>query len=399
LRRSASKYADKDKWRETMILSEDHQTLKTLFREFAEKEFTAELLNELDETGEFNREILNKMAESGFTGVKIPEDYSGQGGDSLAYCLMIEEFARVSPVLSVYANTSNSLGAGPLLICGNENQKQEYLPPIARGEKILVFGLTEPDAGSDAGGIRTTATEDGDAFILNGRKCFTSGAPIADHTLIFARTDPTQKGSRGISMFIVDMSLPGVSCGKHEEKMGIRGYPTSDVILEDTRVPKDCLIGPLHNGYIAAMKTLDGGRLGMAAQAVGIAQGCLDQSVEHAKVRKQFGQPIGNFQAISFMLAEMAAEIEAARQLVYHTALVSDTGDPEATKLCSMSKFFAAEMCNRCAYKAVQIHGGYGFIKEYKVERFYRDARISTLYEGTSQVQQIVIARSLLKGS
>ena len=299
----------------------------------------------------------------------------------------------------MYANTSNSLGAGPLLICGNEEQKQKYLPAIANGEKIIVFGLTEPDAGSDAGGIRTTATEDGDCFILNGRKCFTSGAPFADYTLIFARTDPSQKGSRGISMFIVDMKLPGVSCGKHEDKMGIRGYPTSDVIMEDVRVPKDCLIGPLHNGYFAAMKTLDGGRLGMAAQAVGIAQGCLDQSVEYSKIRKQFGQPISNFQAISFMLAEMATEIEAARQLVYHTAIVSDTDDPESTKLCSMSKYYAAEMCNRCAYKAVQIHGGYGFIKEYPVERFYRDARIATLYEGTSQVQQIVIARSLLKGS
>ena len=380
-----------------MILSEKHQMMRNLFRQFAETEFTSELLDELEETGEFNRAMHDKMAQYGFHGVKIPVEYGGQGGDSLAYVLMIEEFARVSPVLSIYANTSNSLGSGPLLFCGTEEQKQKYLVPVAKGEKILVFALTEPGAGSDAGGTLTTAVEDGDYFVLNGRKTFISGAPFADYAVIYARTDPSQKGSKGISMFLVDMKLPGVSCGKPEHKMGIIGYPTSDITLEDVRVHKSDLLGPLHKGFATAMKTLDGGRLGMAAQALGIAQGCLDESIRYAKERKQFGKPIAKFQAISFMIADMATEIEAARQLIYSTAVRKDAGDPESSKLCAMCKLFAAEMGNRVAYKAVQIHGGYGYIKEYKVERFYRDARITSIYEGTSQVQQMVISGNLLK--
>ena len=380
-----------------MILSEKHQMMRKLYRQFAETEFTPELLDHLEETGEFNWDMHNKMAKYGFMGVKIPVEYGGQGGDSLAYVMMVEEFARVSPVLSIYANTSNSLGAGPLLFCGTEEQKQKYVVPVAKGEKILAFALTEPGAGSDAGGTQTTAVEDGDFYILNGRKTFISGAPMADYCVVYAKTDPTQKGSRGISMFIVDMKLPGVSCGKPEHKMGIIGYPTSDVILENVRVHKSDLLGPLHKGFATAMKTLDGGRLGMSAQALGIAQGCLEESIKYAKERKQFGQPIAKFQAISFMIAEMATEIEAARQLIYSTAVRKDTGDPEASKLCAMCKYFAAEMCNRVAYKAVQIHGGYGYIKEYKVERFYRDARITSIYEGTTQVQQMVISSSLLK--
>ncbi len=380
-----------------MILTEKQQMLRKLYRQFAETEFTDELLDRLEETGEFDREMHDKMAKYGFMGVKIPVEYGGSGGDSLAYAMMVEEFARVSPVLSIYANTSNSLGGGPLMFCGTEEQKQKYLTPCAKGEKIIAFALTEPGAGSDAGGTLTTAVQDGDYFVLNGRKTFISGAPFADYAIVYAKTDPTQKGSKGISMFIVDMKLSGVSCGKPEHKMGIIGYPTSDIILEDVRVHKSDLLGPLHKGFATAMKTLDGGRLGMAAQALGIAQGCLDESVKYAKERKQFGKPIAKFQAISFMIADMATEIEAARQLIYSTAVRKDAGDPESSKLCAMCKLYAAEMCNRVAYKAVQIHGGYGYIKEYKVERFYRDARITSIYEGTSQVQQMVISGSLLK--
>ena len=219
---------------------------------------------------------------------------------------------------------------------------------------------------------------------------------MADWAIVFARTDLQSKGSKGISMFIVDMKLPGVSLGAHERKMGINGYPTSDVVLEDVRVPADCLVGPLHKGFAYAMKTLDGGRLGVAAQALGIAQSCLEESVKYAKERKQFGRPIADFQGVSFMIAEMAADVEAARQLVYHAAVLKDNNQ-DATKACSIAKYFAAEAANRCAYKAVQIHGGYGYIKEYKVERLYRDARICTIYEGTSQVQQMVISGQLLR--
>ena len=380
-----------------MILSEKYELMRKLYRQFAETEFTTEILDELDATGEFNWDMHYKMAKNGFMGVKIPTEYGGQGGDSLAYVLMVEEFARVSPVLSLYANTSNSLGAGPLLFCGTPEQKEKYVTPIAKGEKILVFALTEPGAGSDAGSVMTTAVEDGDYFVINGRKTFTSGAPMADYAVVYARTDFTQKGSKGLSMFIVDMKLPGVSIGKHENKMGIIGYPTSDVVLDNVRVHKSDLLGPLHKGFTTAMKTLDGGRLGVAAQALGIAQGCLDESIKYAKERKQFGRPIANFQAISFMLADMATEIEAARELIYSTAVLKDSGSPESAKRCAMAKLFASEMCNRVAYKAVQIHGGYGYMKEYKVERLYRDARITTLYEGTSQVQQMVISGNILR--
>ncbi len=380
-----------------MILNEKYTLMRKLYREFAETEFTDELLDRLEETGEFDWDIFHKIAEYGFTGVKIPTEYGGQGGDSLAYVLMIEEFARVSPVLSLYANTSNSLGAGPLLFCGTEEQKQKYLTPVAKGEKILVFSLTEPGAGSDAGSTLTTAVEDGDYYVLNGRKTFVSGAPIADYAIVYAKTDPTQRGSRGISMFILDLTLPGVTIGKPEHKMGIIGYPTSDLVLEDVRVHKSDLLGPLHKGFATAMKTLDGGRLGVAAQALGIAQGCLEEAMTYSKDRKQFGQPISRFQGISFSIAEMATEIEAARELIYSTAEKKDADDPDASKLCAMSKLFASEMANRVAYKAVQVFGGYGYIKEYKVERFYRDARITSIYEGTSEVQKMVISGSLLR--
>lgn len=379
-----------------MILDAKHALQQKLFRQFAETEFTKELQDKLDQTGDFDWDIHNKMAKYGFMGVKIPKEYGGSGCDYLTYALLVEEFARVNAVLSIYANTSNSLGGGPLMLAGSEEQKQKYLPPVARGEKIMAFALTEPGAGSDAGGTTTTAVQDGDDFILNGRKTFISGAPMADWAIVFAKTDPTAKGSRGISMFVVDMKLPGVSCGAKEHKMGINGYPTSDIILEDVRVGKDCLVGPLHKGFAVAMKTLDGGRLGMAAQAVGIAQSCLDEAVKYAKERKQFGRPIADFQAISFMIADMATEIAAARELVYNAAVLKDN-NMDATSACSMAKLYAAEVANRCAYKAVQIHGGYGYIKEYKVERLYRDARICSIYEGTSQVQQMVIAGNLLK--
>ena len=383
-----------------MILSEKQRMLQKFFRGFAEKEFTPDLLDRLEKTGDFDWGIFKKMAAAGLTGNKIPVKYGGQGGDYMSYVLMMEEFARVSAVLSIYANTSNSLGGGPLLFCANEEQKQKYLTPVARGEKIIVFGLSEAEAGSDAGGMQTTALpdpDDPDFYILNGRKTFISGAPVADYCVIYAKTDLSQKGSKGISMFIMDMKLPGVSVGKNEDKMGIKGYPTSDVIMDNVRVSKDDILGPLHKGFATAMKTLNGGRLGTAAQALGIAQHALEESIKFSKERRQFGKPICKNQGISFMLADMATEIECARQLIYHGAELLNNDSPEAPKICSMAKYYASEMSNRVCYKAVQIHGGCGYTTDYPVERLYRDARITTIYEGTSQVQQIVISGSILR--
>jgi alkylation response protein AidB-like acyl-CoA dehydrogenase len=379
-----------------MILDEEHVMMKKVFRDFAESEFTPELQERLDTTGEFDWDMHKEMAKYGFMGARIPEEYGGQGGDTLTYVLMMEEFARVCPVLAIYPNTPNSLGGGPIMACGTEEQKKKYIPLIATGKKKLCFALTEPGAGSDAGGTTTKAVADGDDFIINGRKTFISGAPVSDYAVVYAKTDPTQKGSKGISMFIVDLKLPGVSFGKPEKKMGINGYPTSDIVFDDVRVSKNDLLGPLHKGFSTAMKTLGIGRLGVSAQALGIAQGCLEAAVKHAKEREQFGRPLAKFQAISFMLADMATEITLARELIYNTAVEFDAGKDVAAKL-SMCKYFTTEMSNRVAYKAVQIHGGYGYIKDYSVERMYRDARITTLYEGTSQIQQLVIARSLLK--
>lgn len=380
-----------------MILSPKYEMMRKNFRNFAETEFTGEIQEKLDQEGGFDWEIHYKMAKYGFLGCKLPVEYGGQGGDTLSYVLMVEEFARVCPVLAIYANTPNSLGSGSLLYYGSEEQKKHYIPLLASGEKKICFALTEPGAGSDAGGMITRAVKDGDTYILNGRKCFISGAPVSDYAVVYARTNPDLKGNKGISMFIVDLTLPGVSIGKPEHKMGINGYPTSDIVLENVRVPESQLLGPLDKGFIAAMKTLDGGRLGVAAQSLGIAQACLEESIRYSKERKQFGKPICKNQAISFMIADMATEIEAARELIYNTAVAKDAGAKDASMKCSMCKYFASEMVNRVAGKAVQIHGGYGFIKEYKVERLYRDARITTLYEGTSQVQQMVISGNLLR--
>ncbi|MCI8960244.1 MAG: acyl-CoA dehydrogenase [Lachnospiraceae bacterium] len=380
-----------------MILSPKYEMMRKNFRNFAETEFTGEIQEKLDQEGGFDWEIHYKMAKYGFLGCKLPVEYGGQGGDTLSYVLMVEEFARVCPVLAIYANTPNSLGSGSLLYYGSEEQKKHYIPLLASGEKKICFALTEPGAGSDAGGMITRAVKDGDTYILNGRKCFISGAPVSDYAVVYARTNPDLKGNKGISMFIVDLTLPGVSIGKPEHKMGINGYPTSDIVLENVRVPESQLLGPLDKGFIAAMKTLDGGRLGVAAQSLGIAQSCLEESIRYSKERKQFGKPICKNQAISFMIADMATEIEAARELIYNTAVAKDAGAKDAPMKCSMCKYFASEMVNRVAAKAVQIHGGYGFIKEYKVERLYRDARITTLYEGTSQVQQMVISGNLLR--
>jgi len=380
-----------------MIFSEKHQLIRKLARDFAEKELTKDILDRIEETNEYPKELLDKMAKLGFFGIKTPIQYGGQGSDMLSYVIVIEELARVSAVTTVWVSAPNSLGGGPLLLAGTEEQLQKYLVPVARGEKIMAFGLTEPNAGSDAGATSTTAVRDGDYWVLNGRKTFITHAPVADYCIIYAKTDMNAKGSRGISAFIVDMKLPGVSTGKPEKKMGLIGAPTSDIILEDVRVHKDDMLGEEGQGFTNAMKTLDIGRIGVAAMSIGVAQGALDETIRYAKERKQFGRRIADFQEISFMIADMATKLQAAKELVYRAAQLKDMNSPDATQAASMAKYYATEVCNEIAAKAVQIHGGYGYIKEYKVERIYRDCRVFTIFEGTSQVQKMVIANTLLK--
>lgn len=378
-----------------MYLTEKHELFRKLVRDFAETELTPEVLDEIEATNHYPREILAKMNDCGFFGIKIPQEYGGAGFDTRAYVILNEELASVSAISAIYANTPNSLGGGPLLAAGTEEQLSKYLPPLANGEKIISFALTEPGAGSDAAGVQTTAVKDGDYYILNGRKCFITHAPESDFAIIFAKTDMS-RGTKGISAFIVDMHLDGVTTGLPEKKMGVIGAPTSDIILKDVRVHKDDLLGEENRGFTNAMKTLDGGRIGVAAQSIGVARGALDETIKYTKEREQFGRPIKDFQAVSFMLADMATKLEAAKLLTYQAAYLKDTGE-DATQAASMAKYYASEACNEICAKAIQIHGGYGFIKDYKVERSYRDCRVFTIYEGTSQVQQMVIAGSLLR--
>ena len=377
------------------FFTEQHELVRKLAREFAETELTKEILDKVEEEEVFPEEILDKMAKAGFFGIKVPKQYGGQGGDARSYVIVMEEIARVSGVASIYVSSPNSLSGGPFLLSGNAEQKEKYLRPVVTGEKKVCFALTEPGAGSDAGGIQTTAVKDGDYYVLNGRKTFITMAPLADWAVVYAKTDMSM-GTKGISAFIVDMKQEGVSCGKPEKKMGVVGCATSDIILENVRVHKDNLLGQEGKGFINAMKTLDTGRMGVAAQSIGVAQGCLDEAIKYAKERKQFGRPIAKFQAIAFMLAEMATKLEAAKNLVYKTAWLIDNGQ-DASMAASMAKFYASEVCNEIAAKTVQIHGGYGFIKDYKIERMFRDCRVFTIYEGTSQVQQMVISGKLLK--
>lgn len=376
--------------------TEEHELLRKLARDFCEKEFTKEVLDEIEESGVFPEELKVKMGKAGFYGVKIPREYGGAGSDNRGYVAVLEEFARGSATASIYMNSPNSLGGGPLLLSGTEEQLRKYLVPVAKGEKRMAFGLTEPVAGSDAGGTQTLAEEDGGCYVLNGRKAFITEAPEADYAIIYAKTDPAQRGARGISAFIVDMHAPGVSTGKPERTMGLIGDSVSDIILEDVRVPREDMLGEKNKGFLNAMKTLNYGRIGVAAQSIGVAGAALEETVKYMKERKQFGQPLEKFQALRFMAAEMATKLAAARSLVYRAAYLKDMNQP-ASMECSMAKYYASEACNEICAKAVQIHGGYGFTKDYKVERLYRDCRIFTIYEGTSQVQQIVISGQLFK--
>ncbi|PWK16342.1 acyl-CoA dehydrogenase [Tumebacillus permanentifrigoris] len=376
-------------------LTQDQQEIRKLVRNFALKE-VAPTAAERDEKEEFSHEIFKKMAEIGLTGIPWPEEYGGAGMDFVSYVIAVEELSRVCASTGVTLSVQTSLAGWPLYAFGNEAQKQKYLRALAEGTSIGAYGLTEPGSGTDSGGMRTNAVEKDDHWLLNGSKIFITNGGVADIYVVFAVTDAEKRTRGGITAFIVEASYPGFSVGKHEKKLGIRASTTTEIIFEDVKVPKENVLGQVGEGFKIAMMTLDGGRNGIAAQALGIAQGALDHATEYSKQRKQFGQSISNFQAIQFKLADMATEIEAARLLTYQAAWLESEGLPYS-KQSAMAKVFASEVAVKAASEAVQIFGGYGFSREYPVERFYRDAKITQIYEGTSEVQRMVISRHLLK--
>ena len=375
-------------------LSEEHEMIRKMVRDFARNE-VAPTAAERDETETFDRRIFDQMAELGLTGIPWPEQYGGIGSDYLAYCIAVEELSRVCASTGVTLSAHTSLAGWPLFKFGTEEQKQKYLRPMAEGKKIGAYGLTEPGSGSDAGGMKTTARLQGDHYVLNGSKIFITNGGVADIYIVFASTDQEEK-TRGISAFIIEKDFPGFSVGKKEKKMGIRSSPTTEIIFEECKVPVENLLGNEGEGFKIAMMTLDGGRNGIAAQAVGIAQGALDAATDYGRERHQFGKPIAANQGISFKLADMATSIEAARLLTYQAAWLESNGLPYG-KESAMSKLFAGDTAMKVTTEAVQIFGGYGYTKDYPVERFMRDAKITQIYEGTQEIQRLVISRMLTK--
>jgi butyryl-CoA dehydrogenase len=375
-------------------LSKEHEMARQLFRDFAVNEVEP-LAQEIDEEERFPVETVEKMTKYGFMGIPFPKEYGGQGCDYLTYAMAVEELSKVCGTTGVIVSAHTSLCGGPLLEFGNEEQKKKYLTKVASGEMLGAFGLTEPGAGTDAAGQQTKAVLDGDNYILNGTKIFITNGSYADCYIVMAMTDKSQ-GTRGISAFIVEKDFPGFSIGKKELKMGIRGSATCELVFEDCIVPKENLLGKEGQGFKIAMKTLDGGRIGIAAQALGIAQGAIDETVKYVKERKQFGRAIAKFQNTQFQLADMQAKVDAARLLVYRAACSKDAGKPYSVD-AAMAKLFAAETAMEVTTKAVQLHGGYGYTRDYPVERMMRDAKITEIYEGTSEVQRMVISANMLK--
>jgi alkylation response protein AidB-like acyl-CoA dehydrogenase len=375
-------------------LTDEQQQLRRSIREFAEDEIAPHVM-EWDEASHFPIEIMPKLAEMGLLGVIFPEQYGGAGLGYIEYVIAIEELSRVDGSVGIIVAAHNSLCSNHIFKFGTEAQKQKYLVPLAQGKKIGAWSLTEPEAGSDASGTRTTAKRDGTQWLINGAKTFTTNGHYADICVAMAVTDKS-KNSHGISAFIVEKGTPGFKPGKKENKLGLRASDTSEMILADCRVPQENLLGAEGEGFIGSLKILDGGRISIAALALGMAQGALDAAIKYAKQRKQFGQPISEFQAIQFKLADMATQVEAARLLVYQAAWLADQNNARYTRESSMAKLFASEVAVRVANECVQIHGGYGFIKDYPAEKFYRDVKLCTIGEGTSEIQKLVIARQLL---
>ncbi|MBQ4259227.1 MAG: acyl-CoA dehydrogenase [Lachnospiraceae bacterium] len=380
-------------------LSKAHEMARSLFKEFAEKEVKP-LAQEVDETEEFPRVTVEKMAKVGFLGIPVPKEYGGQGCDPLTYAMCVEELSKVCGTTGVIVSAHTSLCCDPIMTYGTEEQKQKYLVPLAKGEKLGAFGLTEPGAGTDAQGQQTKAVLDGDEYVLNGSKIFITNGKEADIYVIFAITgvtvDAKGRSKKNISAFIVEKGTPGFSFGTKEKKMGIRGSSTYELIFTDCRVPKENLLGKEGKGFGIAMHTLDGGRIGIAAQALGLAEGALESTIAYVQERKQFGRALSAFQNTQFQIADMATKVEAAKMLVYKAAMAKATQKTYSVE-AAMAKLYAAEVAMEVTTKAVQLHGGYGYTREYDVERMMRDAKITEIYEGTSEVQRMVISANIIK--
>ena len=370
---------------ETMVIEEA--------KKFAEKTL-APAVDHLDERQEVNLAAIKELGELGFLGMTVPEEFGGTGLGAVAYAGVMIELSKVDAGTSVAVSVQNSLVNDAIMMFGTEEQKREYLPGLVTGEQLGCFSLTEAGAGSDPGSLHASAVRDGDHFVLNGTKNFTTNGGFADVIIAFFQTEPG-KGAKGISAFLIPSSTPGFSLGKHENKLGIRTSSTTEMVFTDCRVPADHLLGRENKGLNIALATLDGGRIGIAAQAVGIAEAALDEAVRYAKERTQFGRKLAEFQTLQFMLADMAVDVEVAKTMLYRVAWMKDSRQ-NYTKESAMVKLFASEMSHRVCHQALQIHGGYGYMKDYKVERLYRDQRITEIYEGTSEIQRVVIARSLL---
>ena len=374
-------------------LTEEQVMIKNMVRDFAEKEI-APRAEEIDATDQFPSDICKRMGELGLFGIPFAEAYGGSGGDYLGQVIALEEIARVSGTVAIILDAQTSLCCEPLYLFGTEEQKLKFLPSLISGQKIGAFGLTEPQAGSDAGATRTRAVRDGNEWVINGQKIFITNGSLADVLVVTAKTDP-EKGTKGISAFIVEKGTPGFKPGRDEKKMGLKGSVTSELFFEDCRIPTVNLLGRENEGFKQFMTTLDAGRVAIAAMALGLAQGAYDKAVAYAREREQFGQPIAKFQAIQWMIAEMATDIDAARLMINRAAWLKTQGQP-FTREAAMAKLFATEASEHVCYKAIQIHGGYGYMREYAVERMYRDQRLCAIGEGTNEIQRPVIARQVL---
>ena len=369
--------------------NDEQQLMQTMFREFVDKELRP-IAAELDEQERFPFELIPKMGEIGLLGIPVAEEFGGVGMGTLEYVMAVEEISKACASTGVTISAHTSLCCWPIEHFGTQEQKEKYLPDLATGEKLGAFGLTEPNAGTDAAMQRTTAEDKGDHWLLNGSKVFITNGEVADVYVVFAMTDKAA-GNKGISAFLLEKGMEGFSFGSHEKKMGIRASSTCELVFEDVKVPKENLLGELNKGFQIAMMTLDGGRIGIAAQALGIAQGAIDETVKYVKDRVQFGRPISKFQNTQFMLAEMQTRVDAARMLVYRAAALKDAGEPYSSE-AAMAKLFASETAREVTWRAVQLFGGYGYTRDYPVERMMRDAKITEIYEGTSEVQKMVIS-------